>query len=60
MSDDNTCGTKFIDEETYETTTCNREGPHIVHRESASGTRFVRAPGGAAFSKPSHKKEQST
>jgi hypothetical protein len=47
------CGTKCIDAETYETLTCDREDRHIVHRESSTGTKFVRVPGGAVITKPS-------
>ena len=32
--------------------TCGRTGRHIVHRDPATGERFVRVPGGAYIRPP--------
>lgn len=45
------CGKKFIDGETYETIACDREDPHIVHKDSRTGAKAVRVPGGAWITK---------
>lgn len=48
---DNACGTKFIDGETYQTLVCDSEGWHIDHRDSRTGAKAVRIPGGAWITK---------
>jgi hypothetical protein len=46
------CGASFTTGS--RTLTCDRSGPHLRHRDAATGDQFVRAPGGAVIT-PSSK-----
>ncbi|MEV0758014.1 hypothetical protein [Streptosporangium sp. NPDC050280] len=46
------CQAMFVADDGSESITCDRDGRHIVHRESSTNTMAVRLPGGALITKP--------
>ncbi|MFF3442111.1 hypothetical protein [Streptosporangium sp. NPDC002721] len=46
------CQATFIARDGNESVTCDRDGRHLVHRESSTNTTAVRVPGGALITKP--------